>query len=226
MSWLILIFIAYLLLAGFIGYKLGFSKMLVSALAVVASILLTWALTPAVKGLVANGTTLDETMSEKMGEVFLKDLETDGDVDALLETIPLPNAWKDYAKEQVTAREPGMTEKQALAGLLGDVVLTALVAVVLFIVFMILITLLGKLLDLINRIPGFKQINGILGAVIALAVAILLLDVFFLFMILFSGTEFGQYVLGEIQKSVILKWLYDNNILIYLFNLVKTKLFG
>ena len=119
-----------------------------------------------------------------------------------------------------------MTEKQALAGLLGDVVLTALVAVVLFIVFMILITLLGKLLDLINRIPGFKQINGILGAVIALAVAILLLDVFFLFMILFSGTEFGQYVLGEIQKSVILKWLYDNNILIYLFNLVKTKLFG
>ena len=224
MSWLILIFFAYLALLGFIGYKLGFSKMVVSALAVVIAIVLTWVTTPLVKGLLKDNTTLDETFSEKMSEVLLKDFEENEDIDGILSDLPLPASWKESVKTEIASQGPGVSVKQATANFLGDIVLTALVAVALFIVFVILVTLLGKLLDLVNKIPGFKQVNGILGALIAVAVGILLLDVFFLFMILFSATDFGQYIHAEIQKSVILKWLYENNFLIYLFHLVKAKL--
>ena len=103
---------------------------------------------------------------------------------------------------------------------------TVLLITALFIIFMILIHLLGKLLDLVNRIPGFKQVNGFLGMVLALAEAVLVIDLFLLILVPLSGTSVGQYLVDEIHKSKILTWLYENNFLVYLFNLAKQKIFG
>ena len=226
MTWIILIPIAILVLAGIIGWKRGFTKMLVSLLAMIIAIILTWIFTPMVKNLIADNTTLDESMGKKIEESLLKNVETDEEVDEKINRFPLPESIKNPIRASLEQLSAGMTKKEALGLLLANVILTALISLALFIIFMILIHLLGKLLDLVNRIPGFKQVNGFLGMVLALAEAVLVIDLFLLILVPLSGTSVGQYLVDEIHKSKILTWLYENNFLVYLFNLAKQKIFG
>lgn len=166
--------------------------------------------------------------AEKPAVEITREME-DAAMVKMVDDSPIPTSMKDYAKNYMTMRtleDPTLTKRQALGELLADLIITVLVAVALFIVSMILISLLGKLLDLVNKIPGFKQVNGILGAVFGLVQGVLIMDFAFIVLLLFSSTFAGQYLLGEIGKSSILTWLYEHNFLLYLFQIAKTKLFG
>ena len=226
MTWLWIIPIVVFVLAAIIGWKRGFIKMLISLIAVIFAVALTWIFTPMVKDLIANNTSLDESMSKKIEESVLKEAETDEAVDAFVDHFPLPESVKDTIRNQIEERTGEMTKREALGLLLANVILTALVAIALFIIFMILIVLIGKLLDLINRLPGFKQVNGFFGMILALAEAFVFLDLCLLLLVPLSGTGIGEYIVGEIHKSKILTWFYENNLLMYLFSIAKQKLFG
>jgi len=236
MSWLIIVLILFLVLMAVIGYIRGFSKMLISLLAMILSIVLTWIFAPKIKTLIVDHTDWDEALSTKISENVLAPKTEPATVEEdnaimvkRVDDSPIPTSMKDYAKNYMTMRtleDPTLTKRQALGELLADLIITVVVAVALFIVSMILISLLGKLLDLVNKIPGFKQVNGILGAVFGLVQGVLIMDFAFIVLLLFSSTFAGQYLLGEIGKSSLLTWLYEHNILLYLFQIVKTKLFG
>lgn len=226
MGWLVIVFFLYLGLMCFIGWRKGFSRMLISLLSIAVSILITWAFAPKIKGLLVEYTTIDESVAHKIGETVLGDAETDEEVDLAIQNAPIPGSMKASAEAHLSVREEGVTKKEALTEMLADILLTILVDVILFIVSMILISLLGKLLDLVNKIPGFKQVNGALGALLGLLKAIIYLDLFFLVLMLFSGTAAGLYIQTEIQKSGILNWFYENNLLMYIFDAARQKLLG
>ena len=133
-------------------------------------------------------------MGKKIEESLLKNVETDEEVDEKINRFPLPESIKNPIRASLEQLSAGMTKKEALGLLLANVILTALISLALFIIFMILIHLLGKLLDLVNRIPGFKQVNGFLGMVLALAEAVLVIDLFLLILVPLSGTSVGQYL--------------------------------
>ena len=226
MTWLWIIPIVVFVLAAIIGWKRGFIKMLVSLLAMILAVALTWIFTPMIKDLIANNTSFDESMGQKIEETVLKDAETDEAVDAMVDQFPLPESVKNTIRTEIEARTEGMTKREALGLLLSNVILTALVSLAIFIVFMLLIHLIGKLLDLVNRLPGFKQVNGFLGMILAVAEAFLFLDLCLLILVPLSGTGIGKYIVDEIHKSQVLTWVYENNFLVYLFSIAKQKLFG
>ena len=226
MTWIWIIPIVLFVLAAIIGWKRGFTKMLLSLAAMIIAVILTWIFTPMVKNLITANTTWDESMGKKFEETLFKNMEEDLAVDEFINNFPLPASVKESARNEIDARTEGMTKREALGLLLANVVWTAIVAVALFIIFMILLTLLGKLLDVVNRVPGFKQVNGFLGVLLALAEAALLFELFLIILVVLSGTEFGKYMVEEIHKSKVLTWVYEHNLLLYLFSIAKQKLFG
>ena len=224
MTWLLLALAGYLALAGFIGYKRGFSKMLISVLAVGLSVLLTWAFAPRVKDLIVTHTEWDETLADRVGETVLITVEDDEEVENLIFEAPFPASFKELVRSYIETRPAGATKKSALSGIIAGALLSVFVSISFFILCMILLTILGKILDLVNKIPGFKQVNGALGAALALVEAAVFLELFFLVLLLFCNTETGQYLLTEIQKSTVLSWLYEHNLFLYLFEILKNHL--
>ena len=71
--------------------------------------------------------------------------------------------------------------------------------------------------DLIGRIPVIKGINKLLGGLTGAGQALLIVWVFFFIIIMFLGNEIGGKLLEEVERSNILRYLFNNN---YLFRFI------
>lgn len=231
MNWILLGVIVFLAAMTVIGLIRGFSRMLLSLVSFILALVITWALTPLVKTLVTDHTGIDDGIRGKLTE-WLSD-----NPDALenIEHIPIPGQFHTETKQtsgEGTEEALPETEEQHKARVdnaaefLTNLILTSAIALLLFLLLSILIALLGKLLDLINRLPGFKQLNRLLGAILGLALGLVILELALLVLPVLGSTGVGAYILGEIGRSKLLTWLYQNNVMVVLFNLTKERLFG
>ena len=224
MNWLFCVVLAGVILAGIIGYVRGFTKMVISAVAFLAAVVVTWFVLPPVQKLVIEHTELEQTIAASLNDSVFSQIETDEDVDRSIRSLPLPEAVRRSIEEKLEARDEGVSKKESLSLMVSNAMIGAAVAVVLFVVVRLLLALLIKLLDLMNKLPGLKQMNSILGALVALFVAWIVLSLFFLVVMVFHQTNFGTAVITQVRASEVLSWLYDNNLLVFLFHLAKDNL--
>lgn len=226
MSWLLIVILLCFVIAGFIGWKLGFAKMLISLFAVVIAVVLTWLFAPMIKDLLTEHTSWDESLATKLEETILKDADGEEMVETVIGLLPLPAESKDEIRTKLQPDTDPASRKTALAAWLSDIIFSVGVTLVFFVVALILVLILGKVIGLVDRIPVLKQVNGALGMIFALVIAFVFLNLFFLVILLFGGTGFSNALMTEIHKSQILTWLYEHNLLLFLFKIVKQKLFG
>ena len=86
-----------------------------------------------------------------------------------------------------------------------------------FIIIYILLLLLGRLLRLATKLPVLKQADKILGLVLGLLMAVLVVDLFFIFLTGCAQFSFGRKMISMIAESEILSFLYEMNFLTRIF---------
>lgn len=69
-------------------------------------------------------------------------------------------------------------------------------------------------LELLVKVPGLSLVNRLLGAGVGLAQQMLTLWVLFLVLLIFEGTGWGEAATQWIRQSVLLEYLYENNLLL------------
>lgn len=69
-------------------------------------------------------------------------------------------------------------------------------------------------LELLVKVPGLSLVNRLLGAGVGLAQQMLTLWVLFLVLLIFEGTGWGEVATQWIRQSVLLEYLYENNLLL------------
>lgn len=164
---------------------------------------------------------------KKMAEEGTKDTKTESgitnSVDAVLEQYGLPSVMRnaitgseDFKKYLSTSADDFARGKMApleehVCKILTNVVINAIGFVITFIVVSILVFVVGKILDLISKIPGLKQLNSVLGAAAGFAEALLVIWIVFMIITLISSTELGQSALKLINDSKLLSFIYENN---------------
>lgn len=220
MNWLFFVIIGLALIAGFIGYKIGFSKMLFSLASVVAALVIAWLVSPFAEQLILNHTDLHEKLGTKLEETVFSNLDSDEEVLEKLDALPIPNTVRESIEKAVVSDE-GLSMKESLSRRLASLIIRIGVVIILFIVARLLIAALEKLFGLINRIPGFKEVNAAFGALLAIVEFFIVLFGFFLVVTLLSGTGFSETMTALIEENTILAFLFHHNPLVFLFNLAK-----
>ncbi len=82
-----------------------------------------------------------------------------------------------------------------------------------FIFLRIALFVVSLILRLVSKLPVLHEINGLIGAVLAGAHALLLLWIGGLILLNSLGTERGEMLYSMVRESTVLSMLYDHNIL-------------
>lgn len=95
--------------------------------------------------------------------------------------------------------------------------------VVTYLVVRILLRTLFLSAEILTKVPGLSLLNRAMGALLGFAQQTLTLWIFFLLIMIFSETSWGNFLLLQIQGSAFLSLFYDNNFLILLAILLLLK---
>ena len=72
------------------------------------------------------------------------------------------------------------------------------------------------MLDMMSRIPVVNGLNKIGGFIFGLLNGVVYLWIACIIITIFSATAWGQYIFAQINDSVILSFIYNNNYLLEL----------
>ena len=119
----------------------------------------------------------------------------------------------NYARGRVSAMEP------AVCVALTNAILNAIGFLITFICVALVVFIIGKILDLVTKIPGLKQLDMLLGGAAGVFEALLVVWLLFTVVTALGSSEFGQSMLSLINENAFLSFLYENN-------LISAKLLG
>ena len=151
--------------------------------------------------------------SEQQSNMMDEILQNIGLPEALRNAVTSSDGIKDYvaqsadgyARSKVSAMEP------AVVAALTNTIINAIGFLVTFICVALVVGIIGKVLDLVTKIPGIKQLNTLLGGVAGLFEGLLVVWLLFTVITALGSSEFGQSMLALINENPLLSFIYENN---------------
>ena len=240
-NWLligVLIFLGFHILNG---YRKGFIRIALSMLALIATIVAVAVLSPYVSKFLNENTEVHTRIQKKAEEFIVEALE--GEVDGLVASetekrenqiqiiskLPLPKALKETLGENNNSEIYNLlgvgSFGEYLSSYLAYMILNAISFAATFVVVGFLIQCLVFMADILSKLPVINELNKLAGIVVGFAKGIIVLWILCLFVTAFVGTEIASSILGMIEDSVLLSFVYNNNYLMMIVtNLVKVLL--
>ncbi|HAL63075.1 MAG TPA: hypothetical protein DCO93_01365 [Clostridiales bacterium] len=222
--------ILILAIAACIGFsmKKGFISASKSILALILTAVLLSSMQPAVLGFLqstAASQGIRNMVSKNIASSYQKQqLPEDADTtdtkntEIICQSLGFPQFMVSSIKKTVSQ----MTEiKNNVMEVITDAVtlmiLKVIAMILVFLLVRIFVFLLLKLLESLFRLPGLKMINRTLGAVLGVINALLLVYIICGAVSLFAPAEKLILIEETVKNTYILKYFYENNLLISLF---------
>ena len=221
MNWILIAVIVIIAVLGWLGLKKGLIKMVFSLVSTIAALLIAMLFSPVVSGMMKSNEAIVGFFDEKIGAIVdfspeeAKE-ETESKQESLIESLPLPETFKDTLLKNNTAESYISMQAQNFEDYvcrqITNVIINAIAFVITLVLAIIALALLCKTLDLIAKLPVLRQINAIAGLAAGIAEGLLLVWVLFAILTMFAGSEFGKDALAMIGENPLLDFLYKNNL--------------
>lgn len=200
-----IIFIAIMAISMIVGYKQGFFKSIRGISAwVITAVVVYLALTPAANFI--SGTKIaDKVYTSVYTSISAKTVSGD--------FLPLPE-W--IAKDTpITDNINNGIERvaEAAAQAVTDKAVKIIAVIGLFIIIRLLLSVLFKMLDGILKLPVLNGINRLFGALFSAISLLFAIYIVFALIALFANPSIYEYI----NNTVIVKYLFNNNILMAFF---------
>ncbi len=223
-NWLAAAVAALFVLFVFNGWHKGFLKIIISFAGTIVILIAVAILSPRVSRFVTENTGIYDQTREKVISIFLEKLEqTDEEAEGnkYLDDLNIP----DIMKNDLIEKNASEIYQALLATVFRDyisVYITKLIInagsfVGVYLALSLILFIIVKTSDLIAKIPVIKGFNKLLGALTGAAEALIIVWVFFFIIIMFLGNRIGGRLLEDVQRSVFLTYLFNNN---YLFRFI------
>lgn len=210
---IILLFIVFI----FQGYKQGFAKVAFSLIAWLIGIVAAYILTPVVAEVIYTHTELPiaietaiyDQITNTVGELNIEGIES------------LPTAVQDMLLgdyESLDALiQAGALEVIDVAGMTSSIInMIALVIVLLGsrLILVVVETFMGG----ISKLPLVGPVNKLLGATVGIVKGLLWSWITLVIVHIATFTGYNTTLMAQITESSFLTWLYENNLILNLFN--------
>lgn len=211
-----------LLASAFAGWGRGLIKSIFSTFALVVAIVLALQIMPYGTRFLKT-TPLYTNINESIQAAFDDKIQvaTDGvgqQMEAIDQMEDVPEFIKDMLKENNNAdmyEALGISEfSEYVSNYLTCLILNGISLIVLFLIIYIILRIVGCMLDMMSRIPIIHGLNKIGGFIFGLLNGAVYLWLACIIVTIFSTTQWGQYIFTQINDSVILSYIYNNNYLL------------
>lgn len=160
--------------------------------------------------------TAEEEMESINGE---EDSETAQKVG---EMMGLPSFLMDFLDEKLEKQTEAVeTMKnnalEVLTETVTEVILKIISIILLFLAVRLGVFLILRLLDLVFKLPVLSSVNSFLGIVVGALNGLLIVYIICAVMTLLAPTESLSAISETVNKTLIMKYFYDNNLLIEMF---------
>lgn len=232
MNWLLIGILIFMLICTINGYRKGFIRLAVSFVFVIITIALVRMVTPYLGSFLERHTPVYSTIKENCMEIFREDAgdydqEKKTDQVKAIESSRLPEKFKKSLMENNNAEIYSILEVTGFDEYIGTYVAKTLTNIIAFVLAFIIIYLALKLilfsLDLIARLPVLHGINKTAGLLLGLAESLVFIWVFFLAITIFFTGKTGENLMGMVNDSLFLRFLYSNN---YLLKIISAIVLG
>ena len=211
MDYVILIgVVAVLAICGFVGYKQGMVKILLSMVAMLVTYILAASLTIPVSAALKATTPAYDTI-EKSVSSMVEESKVDS---TSIEALNLPTQIEEKIMEGATAVNDGFNKY--LVDTISDLILKALTFFVLIVVIYIAVCIVIKVFDFVSKLPLIKNVNQTGGLAIGLVQGLLFVWIGCLVVTAFGDKAWAQEAFRQINDNALLTFIYENNPIIFL----------
>ena len=221
MNWLLIIVLAIILFCAVHGWMRGLLRILYSLVSIILMVGLIAYATPHISSFVKENTGVYTSIQEKCTDAIREKAET-GIENSVKPENATGNSFPDKISSYImSAGENALEESgvyEAMGSKTADWILGGIAFFLALILALIVVNLIGKALDIVNKIPIIKGINRTLGIFAGLFQGFLIVWLLFLFLALIAGTSLGEVGIQYINENLFLKYLYYNNALLEVFS--------
>ena len=148
---------------------------------------------------------------------------------AYIDKLPLPESIKNQINANNSFEVKSLLNVSNFSGYVSGyitcMILNAISYLLIVILVLIAVRILANLLDIISKLPVLNSINKIGGIAVGTLKGVIIVWLFFVVITVFSGSEFGKSMFEMINDSVVLSYLYNNNLLMDIVLSVAKSLF-
>ncbi len=229
-----IIVIAIIALAGFIGYKMGFAKSIISLVSFFVAVGIALIFYKPLAVILTEKTSIDDWIVEKVMNTRVNesgDLVSQEELEEKQEELP------SETKEEKEITVKGLLEelpstvassidvvaikdnaKQELAQKLSELIMKLLSLIIIFVVIKLTLLIATFIVDGVMKLPVLKQINEILGMAFGLLVGFAEMYVAFAIITFISSVADINFVIDAIKSSAFASIIFENNLIIKLLS--------
>lgn len=207
------------------GYFNGFIKIVISLVAVVATVILVGMLVPKVTDVITEYTVLDEAIELKFtttifgDDVYLADSVEEelslSEQITMIEEADVPDVLKDSVLDnnnsEIYEQLGVSTFSEYLGSYLAKWIINVISYIITFLVVWVVVNVFVFSLDVVADLPILHGINRVIGTVLGLGFAVVVIWVVFLGVTVMYSSDMGQLLYGWIRENVFLSFMYDVN---------------
>lgn len=225
---LTIVVLAILVISTLIGMKRGLIRTILSLFSMIIAAIFAWILYPYVSGFLSDLEPLQQTIYTPVNTFFtenfpeliagLIDAAGSAEQNTFINELPLPQLIKDTLTLNNTPDAYAALGAESfieyLSTTVTSLIIQALALLLTMIVAFICLHLLMTATDLIAKLPVISSLNTVGGAIAGLVTGYLIMQILFLGITTFSGTEWGMSLMQQINESSILTFLYGSSAMI------------
>lgn len=222
-TWLGALTGAVFLCSCYKGFSRGLVKEIISFISVFAAMALVWVVNPHVEEFLENNTGVYPYIEEQINDSFEKnfpEIHQQEEQDDYVEELQLPQFLKKNILQNNNAETYKIMSVYSFGDYIKEYLIKVLKSIVSFLLSFILIIVLlkvsGSILEILVSFPVLKQTNKIAGAVLGGGKCLVFIWVLLMAFTVCAQTEWGKMGIELIEKDLIMKSLYDNNLLMKL----------
>lgn len=220
-NWLSIATGVFLIAMILYGHHKGFIKLVVSAVAIIATIIIVNTIMPQVTDFLKNNTKIYDTFEENMIQALNIEehlnMEQPAEQRDTIEKLNLPkqlkNALLENNNNEVYRLLGVETFTSYIARYLANSIINTIGFLVLFVLIFAGLNIITIWLDLVARLPIISGINKLAGAVLGGVEGLVFLWIMGLLITVFAGTKGGMELIHQIESSPFLSFIYNHNLL-------------
>lgn len=224
MNIVLIVAVIILIASALAGFGRGLVKSVFSTFALIVAIVLAVQVMPYGTKLLRTTplyTSINDSIQASLEDQFQVAAQGAGEqMEAIDQMDNLPDFLKDILKSNNNAEvyeALGIDQfSEYISNYITCLILNAISLIVCFLVIYIVLRIIGCMLDMLSRIPVINGLNKIGGFIFGLFNGAIYLWLACIIVTIFSTTQWGQYIFQQINDSVILSFIYNNNYLLEL----------
>lgn len=221
------------ILAGLtiLGHHRGFVKTVFATLGLILVLILTAVFNPFIRSFIDNNTDWHKRTENALAKSLVLEEKFDPGISGLtvydyVNSMDLPDvvqqAILSITKEQESVIDKvGQSTSEITKKTVGlvyegmaDLIIGAITYMIAFCVASLLVLVAGLLFDIASKLPVIRQLNNLLGTIMGFIQGYIVVSLMYVVAVAFGTTNFGMSILEMIDKSSLLSWIYNHNIVV------------